>query len=69
MAWSVMTKVNVGWAFCIFFGIGSFVVAKQSVVKNRTELMMVRRRLDERIKEEKEQEMMEKKKQKNESGM
>jgi hypothetical protein len=31
--------------------------------------MMVRRRLDERIKEEKEQEMMEKKKQKNESGM
>ena len=31
--------------------------------------MMDRRRLDERIKEEKEQEMMEKKKQKNESGM
>jgi hypothetical protein len=30
--------------------------------------MMVRRRLDERIKEEKEQEMMEKKKQKYESG-
>jgi hypothetical protein len=31
--------------------------------------MMDRRRLDERIKEEKEQEMLEKKKQKNESGM
>lgn len=31
--------------------------------------MMARRRLDERIKEEKEQEMMEKKNQQNKSGM
>ena len=45
MFYSKITKVNLSWAAIIAVGIGSFIVAKRSVDKNRVEIMRSKQRI------------------------
>lgn len=60
MAMSPMMKINIGWGVCFVVGIGSFLLAKAYVVQNRQEIMISKRNLDKKVKEEMEREVIEK---------
>jgi len=49
---SQVVKVNIGWAVLILAGIGSFVVAKNSVLEKRTQQMLKKKEIIAKVERE-----------------